>query len=250
MGQLHYNVHDLEANKKFWVALGAKPVTIGKMEALRFPGLLIVLTQADSSGGTEGSIVNHIGFRVPNVPQFLAKMKTAGYKVEPSQNGDGVVGNVYTPEGERIELLQDGTEHVEFVADSGKPMRGQNITAPITLHHIHFYVPEGSVSEAKAWYIRFSSGIPGKRWHYEAVDLPGVNLNFSESPDKMAPTKGRQLDYIGFEVKNLEAFCKQLQANGVRFDAPYKKLPTGIAIAFLTDPWGTSIELTEGMNSL
>jgi hypothetical protein len=34
----------------------------------------------------------------------------------------------------------------------------------------------------------------------------------------------------------------------VKLDAPYQKNPDGIATASLTDPWGTSIELTEGLN--
>jgi hypothetical protein len=32
-------------------------------------------------------------------------------------------------------------------------------------------------------------------------------------------------------------------------DMPYTKRPDlGLSIAFLTDPWGTRIELTEGLN--
>jgi catechol 2,3-dioxygenase-like lactoylglutathione lyase family enzyme len=58
------------------------------------------------------------------------------------------------------------------------------------------------------------------------------------------------LDHIGFEVTNLEAFCKALEAKGVRFDRPYGKLPSGFGLAFLTDPWGTYIELTEGLRAL
>ena len=48
------------------------------------------------------------------------------------------------------------------------------------------------------------------------------------------------------EVKDLEGFCKTLEAGGVKLDAPYRKIPqTGFALAYLTDPWGTRIELTE-----
>ena len=65
------------------------------------------------------------------------------------------------------------------------------------------------------------------------------------------PTKGRALDHIGFEVRNLEAFCKKLEASGVKFDEPYSKSRNpGYASATLTDPWGTTIELTEGLNRL
>ena len=39
---------------------------------------------------------------------------------------------------------------------------------------------------------------------------------------------------------------KTLEANGVKLDTPYRKVPQmGFAVAFLTDPWGTRIELTE-----
>jgi catechol 2,3-dioxygenase-like lactoylglutathione lyase family enzyme len=56
------------------------------------------------------------------------------------------------------------------------------------------------------------------------------------------------MDHIGFEVKNLEAFCKKLEAQGVKFEIPYRDVPQlGLKIAFLVDPEGTRIELTEGL---
>ena len=62
------------------------------------------------------------------------------------------------------------------------------------------------------------------------------------------PTKGRALDHIGFEVNNLKEFCNQLEAKGVKFDRPYTKMPAlGISAAFIIDPMGTYIELTEGL---
>jgi catechol 2,3-dioxygenase-like lactoylglutathione lyase family enzyme len=57
------------------------------------------------------------------------------------------------------------------------------------------------------------------------------------------------LDHVGFEVKDLEAFCRQLEADGVKLDKPYSKTRhASFASAELTDPWGTSIQLTEGLN--
>jgi catechol 2,3-dioxygenase-like lactoylglutathione lyase family enzyme len=55
------------------------------------------------------------------------------------------------------------------------------------------------------------------------------------------------LEHIGFEIAGLQAFCKRLEAMGVIFDVPYAPGRPGIARAALTDPWGTSIELTEGL---
>jgi len=81
-------------------------------------------------------------------------------------------------------------------------------------------------------------------------DVPGVKfLNWNIGKFTPVPSKGRALDHMGFEVKNLEAFCKKLQANGVKFDGLYSKTRhKSFASAELTDPLGTSIELTEGLN--
>lgn len=256
MGHLHYHVRDVDANKKFWIALGGKPSgKIGTTEVVKFPDVLVLLKQGESNGGTEGSVINHVGFRAQHVVETLDRLKAAGYKTELSSSGTGKVGSVYSPEGERIELLEDQSVNVKFVPDKGQESRyspSAKMTVPIRLHHIHFDVPENSVAEIKTWYLKLFGGIPGKRYKtveppYDAVDLPGVNLNFSGVPDKTAPTKGRMLDHIGFEIKNLEAFCKKLEASGVKLDTPYKKSPDGLAVAFLSDRWGTSIELTEGL---
>jgi hypothetical protein len=48
-------------------------------------------------------------------------------------------------------------------------------------------------------------------------------------------------------VTNLAQFTKKLEATGVSFDVPYRKNADGVGEARLTDPWGTSIELTEGL---
>jgi len=38
-------------------------------------------------------------------------------------------------------------------------------------------------------------------------------------------SKGRGIDHIGFEVKNLDAFVKNLEAQGVKMDAAVRQLP-------------------------
>ena len=54
-----------------------------------------------------------------------------------------------------------------------------------------------------------------------------------------------------FEIKNLEAFTKKLEADGIKLEAAYRKVPAlNIAIAFIKDPWGTYIELTEGLDQI
>ena len=62
------------------------------------------------------------------------------------------------------------------------------------------------------------------------------------------PMKGRLMDQVGLEVTDLKAYCDKLQAAGVKFDVPYGKDPElGLVSATITDPWGASIRLTQGL---
>jgi catechol 2,3-dioxygenase-like lactoylglutathione lyase family enzyme len=78
--------------------------------------------------------------------------------------------------------------------------------------------------------------------------VPGMAFSFRKTEAAQAATKGRSLDHMGFEVRDLEAFCKKLAAYGVTFESPCRNVPgIGLKIAFLVDPAGTRIELTEGL---
>lgn len=257
MGHIHLLVRDVEANKQFWAALlGAAVRTENeRCVVLQIPELLIFLEQGEPDALSEGSVMDHVCFRVPDVAQKLLDMEAAGYRAEPApplkaawnSGGRRDTGFVWSSEGERVEIMRDTAQNTKFFLDSGEEVPRVKLTGPAVLHHLHFFVPQDSIGAIKAWYGAVFGAIPGKRWNYEAADLPGTNLNISAAPGKMSPTKGRMLDHVGFEVKRLETFCKKLEASGVEFDKPYRKEQSGVAIAFLTDPWGTSIELTEGI---
>lgn len=126
---------------------------------------------------------------------------------------------------------------VEIVED-------KSIDAPIKMHHIHFSTP--SPSETQAWYVKTFGAVPGKRGRYEVADLPGVSLIFSKADAAVIPTKGRSLDHIGFEIRNLEQFVKNIEAGGLKIDQPFRQLAkSDVTLAFVIDPWGTNIELNE-----
>ena len=251
MGHLHYHVRDVEANARFWIALGGERTTLGETTVIRFPDVLVLLDRGEPSGGTEGSILNHMAFRV----QALETIAAAGLALEPPASTSGIA-NVFTPEGERIELFAETATNLTFTADEGTldavaQRHNAPLPAPIVSHHLHLYLVDDAVEEAQRWYAATFGGTPGMRWRYDAVDLPGINFNFSYNPDAGgAPTRGRMLDHIGFEVDGLERFCRDLEAQGIVFDVPYRLSPAGIGYARLTDPWGTSIALTEGLRGL
>jgi catechol 2,3-dioxygenase-like lactoylglutathione lyase family enzyme len=231
MGHLHITVSNEAATKHFWVDLmGAQPVKLSTIDGVKIPGAIILFRQGTPTGPTVGSVIEHVGVKVKSLSAYTMKLKAAGLQVDPQPNPKQAMVN--DPNGVRVEMTEDET-----------------ISTPIENHHIHWYV--GAPLEIQAWYVKNFAAIPGKRAKYDAADLPGVNLTFGQTDAKVLPTKGRALDHIGFEVKNLEAFCKSLEAKGIKFDVPYKVMPAlGISIAFFTDPWGTTIELTEGLNKL
>jgi extradiol dioxygenase family protein len=107
-------------------------------------------------------------------------------------------------------------------------------------------VPQDQIPEIQAWYAKIFGAKPGMRGTNIADDLPGANLSFAKTDTPTVTTKGRVLDHIGFDVTDLDAFAKKLTAAGVKLDRPVTRNDkTGDALAFITDPWGTYIELNE-----
>ena len=129
---------------------------------------------------------------------------------------------------------------MEFIEDP-------NLKTPIAFHHIHMATTDPE--RLREWYVKTFGATPGKRDIFPAAMIPGGEVDFIKAQTPPAPTKGRALDHIGFEVTGLEAFCKKLQADGVPFDMAYREMPQlgGLKIAFILDPVGTRIELTEGL---
>jgi glyoxalase/bleomycin resistance protein/dioxygenase superfamily protein len=100
----------------------------------------------------------------------------------------------------------------------------------------------------KAWHVAVLGAKPGKRGNFEAADLPCVNLTYSPAPSPVVGTRGRVLDRIGFDVEGLHALCARLAGMGITPDKPIAPVPDLHAMAAsITDPWGTCIELTEGL---
>jgi catechol 2,3-dioxygenase-like lactoylglutathione lyase family enzyme len=251
-GHHHINASDVAAHKKFWVdGLGGKPVTLGSSPAvvIEFPNVLVFLTARAATGGTKGTVVNHVGFEVPDIRAAVDRLIANGSMMVTQAEGPanikidnhvassaaGVkIAYVMGPDDTKVELIENTA-----------------VKHPIVMHHIHWAAPD--VAAMKAWYVQMLGAKPGRRGNFEAGDLPGVNLTFGSAAAGEAPvsTKGRALDHIGFEVRNLEQFVKDLEAKGVKFDRPYTKVAAlNIAIAFFTDPWGTYVELTEGLNAV
>jgi catechol 2,3-dioxygenase-like lactoylglutathione lyase family enzyme len=250
-GHHHLAASDIPAQLKFFAdTLGGTKITFGpqKIDVVKFPNVFIFFRNQKPTGGTKGTTVNHIGFSVPNLRQALDRVKAGGYpiitrsEVAATQpviddiapvNANTSIAFVMGPDDVKVELLENRQQ-----------------AAPIALHHVHFFGPQNN--EMRDWYVKVFGAKPRPPGgNFPAADLPGVALNFSSSPDPVIGTSGRSLDHLGFEIKDLEAFCKRLEAMGITLNVTYRKAEAlGLGVAFVTDPWGTSIELNEGLDTL
>jgi len=233
MGHWHIaakDTKDVEADKKLFLAMGGKLYMPGGNPLIMFPGVYINLILQDDkgNGGTEGSVVNHVGLIVDNVQKRVAQWKAAGVAVLPGINNRLDQAFVVTPDGVRMEILEDKTQAV-----------------PVRNEHVHLWVPESELPKAQAWYAKTFGGKTGERNGAPVVDLPGVQIRFAKADAKQAPTRGRVLDHIGFDVKDHAAFVKTLQAEGIKLDEPVRKSAAGNTITYITDPWGTRIEIVQ-----
>lgn len=231
VGHIHLLVDDPEAQKKVWVdAMGAEPTKTGTLEMLRMHGVFILVgkARATPAGGTDGSTVHHLGFAVKDLAAAKARLEKAGVTIASAN-----------PNGKQIMAQFPDKVIVELSEEAGLP-------TDIAMHHIHLATP--GPEKLRAWYVDTFGGRAGTRGTFLGAFLPGGEVDMRKAESAQASTKGRALDHIGFEVKGLEAFCKKLEAAGVKFESPYREVPQiGLKLAFLVDPEGTRIELTEGL---
>ncbi|MEK7258473.1 MAG: VOC family protein [Pseudomonadota bacterium] len=233
-GHVHLNVTDMELHKKLWVEhFGGTVVVKGSLTAVRMPNMMVVLTDRDPTGGSQGTVMDHFGFKVRNLATFLAKWRAAGLPVGREFIGAEGQPNAYVmmPDDVYVELQED-----------------QALPVVISPYHIHFYTPE--FESLLAWYTELLNIEVRPRGSITSTtNVPGMNLSFANSNEPRLATKGRSIDHIGFEVDDLEAFCKLLEAKGIAFDVAYRDVPAiGLKIAFITDPSGVYIEFTEGFD--
>jgi len=257
VGHYHLNVTSVADHKRFWVdTLGGTAGRFGNEDIVKFGDVVLFLHQQKPTGGTRGTTIDHIGMAAPDVPALAAKVVAAGYKrtvgreipAQTAQPGGGVSA-VY---GRFEYLLGPDDVKVELVTamDPASP--------PIAHHHVHYINPQ--YVEMRDWYVKTLDATPrtGANTftdYFAGADLPGIGymLNFFrlEREGTLTGSAGRVIDHVGFEVRNLEDFCRKLEAKGLKLTQPLHRMPAlgNVASATLVDPWGTVLELTEGMEA-
>ncbi len=238
---------DVAVANKFWQDLGAQPAQFaGRLNLMKFPGLLILEignTPNNAKGkapepaplpaellGTEGSSLDFMAFSVKDLKGSLAKWEAAGIKPLPGGSSKQVF--LLSPDKIKVRVTED-----------------KSLTTPIAADKIKMIVPD--VKVAQEWYEKNLGAKMVKRNGENVADIPGHSIIFEKAKGPVAVTKGRAYDRIGLEVVGLEAFCKKLEAAGVKFDSPYRYTEAmKAAFAVFQDPYGTLIELSEGLSAV
>jgi extradiol dioxygenase family protein len=214
MGHVHLIVKDAQASKQLWLKLlGTAPASDTSLDGVSMPGMYVWFHQAAPTGGTDGSTIRDLGLRVRDLNAVLERAARANLY---SRGTSRKSAYLLAPEKVMLELTEDS-----------------QMTSDVAADHIHLIVTD--LVSARKWYAtRFGNPIPGTR------------LDFIQSDNPMAPTKGRSVDHIGFEVNNLQTYLVGHEVAETNFEIALKGLP-GFRPkpTFLVDPWGTRIELTE-----
>ena len=254
MGHIHLVVPDPAAMQKVWLdVMGGTPATAGPLTMVKLRNVFIIITGgANAAGreGTDGSVVNHVGFSVKSYAATKAKAEAAGLAVRELTAGQQAF--VTFPNNVTVEIQED-----------------TSLSAESEFSHFHLSVPDQNA--AREWYIQTFGGEEGQRRKgLKGARIPGGFVDFlgaggaggkgkakaaadgnaaAPSP-ALAGSKGRVLDHIGFEVKDLKAFTERLVTDGRKLDVAYTDASAklGLKIAFITDSNGTYIELTEGLH--
>ena len=208
-GHVHLNVSDVEFHKQLWVE--------------HFGG--VVSPKGSAVAVLLPGFVVALSAREPTGGSVGSVLDHFGFKVRNMEKflakwraaGYSVDSEFTGAEGQpnAYVTIPDGVL-VELQEDQMLPVE-------VSGYHIHFFT-EG-YEELLAWYL----------------DVFGL---------EQRPRGGRAIDHIGFELDDLEAFCEQLKAKGIEFDTEYREIANlQIKIAFITDPSGVRIELTEGLDA-
>ncbi len=79
MGHVLLNVSDVAAHREFWTKqFDAKPVTVGKLEGVTIPGVVILFRLQPRTGPSEGTTINHMGLKLNKLSDFTARFDKAG----------------------------------------------------------------------------------------------------------------------------------------------------------------------------
>jgi len=231
-GHTHLVVPDVAKHREIWKSLGAVEKSSGRLQLLGFPGMYILLREGMPTLPSVQTSANHIGFSVNSYADIKRKLDAIGvtYAVD-NEAGNQVIADF--PDGLRV----------EFAIDTAQ-------AEPIVFHHTHLAAVDGAALQK--WYVDVFGAEIGERRGLPSAVIPGGRVDILPAREGApAGTQGTAIDHIGFEVTDMAAFKAKMDSMGIPFArGPERRDDINLTIAFITDPVGTYIEITEGLDDV
>ena len=182
----------------------------GRAEAVDCGNAVLEFTQGPIMGSSQGTGIDHIGFSFSDLEEKMAELEAVGVRgsgVRLQRYDDGStlrvenglfkVGRIFDPWGTRIEVVED----------------------PDTLGFHHVHLSASDPARTLDWYRDTFGGVP------ESLRGTQDGLRFGEvwlfatrhAEGEPAPSAGRAIDHLAFELADLDAAAVGLRDRGVRF---------------------------------
>ena len=203
---------------------------------IMYGAVRLMFLGATSTGGSDGSVIEHLGFSVSDLDATLRSLAAINTKViEAAKNTPGLYKSamIESPWGTRIQLVQDP----ELVG----------------LHHVQLRSPDPEA--AFKWLLdKFGGERTKLKGQIDAVKYSGVpgfsTVYIVAAKGSSVPSQGRAIDHIGWRSTGTIAETKaMLEGKSVQLTSQPRplELPNGPSINFfyVAGPDGARIEIVE-----
>ena len=203
---------------------------------IMYGAVRLMFLGARSSGGSDGSVIEHLGFSVADLDATMRALAAIGTKVvEPISAKPGLykAALIESPWGTRVQLLQD--------------------PELLGLHHVQLRSPDPGRTDQ--WLLDTFGGertkIHGQLEAVKYAGIPGFTTVFIvAAKGASVPSQGRAIDHIGWRSMGTIAETKaMLEGKSVTLTSQPQplNLPNGPSINFfyVAGPDGARIEIVE-----
>jgi catechol 2,3-dioxygenase-like lactoylglutathione lyase family enzyme len=233
---IHLNEPAAEASQWWETNIpGARRITEAP-NRLMYGAVRLMFLSPQSSGGSDGSVIEHLGFSVPDLDATMRSLAAINTKViEPAKDTPGLYKSamIESPWGTRVQLVQD--------------------RELIGLHHVQLRAPDPEA--AFTWLLDNFGGERTKmKGQVDSVRYAGVpgftTVYILAVKGQSVPSQGRAIDHIGWRsMGTINATKATLEGKSVQLTSQPSplNLPNGPSINFfyVAGPAGARIEIVE-----
>ena len=203
---------------------------------IMYGAVRLMFLGSQSSGGSQGSVFEHLGFSVADLDAKLRELAAINTKViEPAKSVQGLYKTalIESPWGTRIQLVQD--------------------PELLGLHHVQLRLPD--TEAAYAWYLdKFGGERTKLKGQLDSIKYAGTGgfttVYIVIAKGESVPSQGRVVDHIGWRstavINDTKAMLEGKQVQLTTQPRPLT-LPNGPAINYfyVAGPSGARIEIVE-----